>query len=37
VLGLPAGHVVTRQEFFEFWLDRFSLEEIAELAKGIWG
>jgi len=31
------GRVVTRADLFDYWLQRFSLEEIRELAFGIWG
>jgi hypothetical protein len=32
-----AGHIVTRTEFFSFWLERFSLSEIKEMGRAIWG
>ena len=31
------GNVVTRAEFFDFWLEHFSLEEIVQMGRAIWG
>ena len=30
------GEVVTPEEFFEFWLERFSLAQIRRMGKEIW-
>lgn len=32
-----AGRVVTREEFWSFWLERFSEEEIDLMNEAIWG
>jgi hypothetical protein len=29
--------VVKREEFYDYWTERFSLNEISELAEAIWG
>lgn len=31
-----SGRIVLRSEFYSFWLERFSDEEIAEMARAIW-
>ena len=31
------GKVVTRTRYHNYWLERFSLEEIVEMGKAIWG
>lgn len=31
------GNVVPRTRFHNFWLERYSLEEIRELGRAIWG
>ena len=31
------GDVVKRSQFHNYWLERYSLEEIRELGRAIWG
>jgi len=31
------GHVVLKTRYHNYWLERFSLEEIVEMGKAIWG
>ena len=31
------GHVVTRTQFHNYWLERYSMEEIREMGRAIWG
>ena len=31
------GHVVTRTQFHNYWLERYSIEEIQEMGRAIWG
>jgi hypothetical protein len=31
------GHVVERTQFHNYWLERFTREEIAEMGRAIWG
>jgi hypothetical protein len=31
------GHVIYREEFYDFWLLKFSMEEITEMANALWG
>lgn len=31
------GNVVPRTQFHNYWLERFSRDEIEEMARGIWG
>jgi hypothetical protein len=31
------GRVVRREDFYAFWLERFSPDEIREMAQAIWG
>ena len=32
----PARGVVRREEFYSFWLERFSQDEIQAMARAIW-
>jgi hypothetical protein len=32
-----SGRVITRTQFHRYWTSRFSLDEINEMAKAIWG
>lgn len=32
-----AGRVVPRTRFHNYWLERFTMEEIEEMARAIWG
>ena len=31
------GRVVHREDFYDFWTERFTLEEIRDLGRAIWG
>jgi hypothetical protein len=34
------GRVIRREDFYDFWLERFTVEEICEMneaLKGVWG
>lgn len=31
------GQVVYREDFYEFWTQRYSLDEIKEMGRAIWG
>ena len=31
------GRVVYREDFYDFWTERFTLEEIKDLGRAIWG
>jgi len=31
------GQVVYRSDFYEFWTERFTLDEIREMSRDIWG
>lgn len=35
-LDCRRGKVVTREHFYDFWLDCFSVQEIEEMAKALW-
>jgi hypothetical protein len=35
-LDCKHGRVVTREEFYAFWLERFSIEELREMARALW-
>jgi phage FluMu protein Com len=32
-----SGNVVLRTQFHNYWLTRFSMDEIAEMGRAIWG
>ena len=36
-LDCKRGRVIRREQFYEFWLERFSAEDCAEMAQAIWG
>jgi len=31
------GHVVMRTQFHNYWLERYSMDEIREMGRAIWG
>jgi hypothetical protein len=31
------GHIVPRTQFHNYWLTRFSIDEITEMGRAIWG
>ena len=31
------GRVIRRDEFLAFWVERFTMDEIEEMAEAIWG
>jgi hypothetical protein len=36
-LDCRKGNVVYREDFYDFWTQNFSMQEIEEMAKAIWG
>ncbi len=36
-LDCRRGHVVPRETYYAWWLERFSAEECAVMARSIWG